>query len=492
MTSFAAPNALVLRLANALEEHGVSYCHWKSNTAIDRSESGDNDLDLLVARDDTARFHEVLSSLGFTRVEGTGKPQPPGKEHFFGYDAASGRLIHIDAHYQLFLGHDRTKNYRLPLETAFLASAKRRRGLFPLPDPELEYVVFLTRMVLKYGIWDEVMWQRLRGRRAGLKPSEYDELVHLESIVDRTRLGEVVEEHAPWMVDGLLERCEALARGEVAVAERVEIGRRLHRHLAPYALHPEAVDGPLRVGRRAQLALQRRLGRDAKFRLASGGGIVAVIGGDGSGKSTAVSGLAEWLGADLDARTVHLGKPRWSGVTYGVRGALKLAALVSRAVPKQAGAGGSHSLLDEYRPVLWLACTARDRYLTFRRARRFGNAGGIVVSDRYPHPVLQSMDVPMIQAAAGPGPNGLVRKLQRLERSYHDRIDPPELLVVLRVDPETAARRKTDEPADYVRRRVAEVWDIDWEAASVPVVDATRSPEEVGAELRALIWDALR
>ena len=166
MTILHTPIALITQLADALEERGVSYCHWKSNTAISRSETGDNDLDLLVDRNQAAVFREVLSLAGFSRVERQGKPLPPGKEDYIGYDRESGKLVHVDVHYQLVLGHDRTKNYRIPLERAFLDSAERS-GTFYLPPTELEYVVFLIRMVLKYAIWDEVLWQGLRGRRAG-------------------------------------------------------------------------------------------------------------------------------------------------------------------------------------------------------------------------------------------------------------------------------------------------------------------------------------
>jgi thymidylate kinase len=48
----------------------------------------------------------------------------------------------------------------------------------------------------------------------------------------------------------------------------------------------------------------------SRKRPASGGLLVAIVGGDGAGKSTAVSDLATWLAETYDTRTVHLGKPR--------------------------------------------------------------------------------------------------------------------------------------------------------------------------------------
>ncbi len=360
--------------------------------------------------------------------------------------------------------------------------------------PELEYVVLLIRMVLKYAIWDEVLWQGLRGRSAGLKASEQEELAYLESCVNLDRVSDVVREHTPWLGEGLLDACAAVARGEVSLRERLHTGRRLHRQLAAHARHRETADGTLRLARRVIVALQRRVGLLPRFRLANGGAMVAVIGGDGSGKSTAVAELGAWLGGEFEVRRIHLGKPPWSVTTYGVRGAFKVATL-ARNVLGRARHGTLPSGTESepaHRAVAWLACTARDRYLAYRKARRFADRGGLVVSDRYPHPALQSMDVPLISRIEAPQPSSwLASTLERLEHRYHERIELPEVLIVLQVDPDTAARRKTDEPTDYVKRRVAEVWEIDWEAASVPVVDARRPKEEVVAELKSLIWDAL-
>ena len=81
--------------------------------------------------------------------------------------------------------------------------------------------------------------------------------------------------------------------------------------------------------------------------------------------------------------------------------------------------------------------------------------------------------------------------MARLEERYHNRIATPELLILLRVDPETAVARKTDEPSDYVRRRATEVWNINWDDAGVHVIDATKPPDLVAAEVKSLIWSHL-
>ena len=89
---------LVSTLCRLLDEEPVSYCHWKSNEAIDRSASGDNDLDLLVHRPDSARFEQILRRLGFREAQPPGWKRLPGVYHAYGVDAPTGRRVHIHAH----------------------------------------------------------------------------------------------------------------------------------------------------------------------------------------------------------------------------------------------------------------------------------------------------------------------------------------------------------------------------------------------------------
>ncbi|MEL7050741.1 MAG: hypothetical protein AAGM45_03020, partial [Cyanobacteria bacterium J06588_5] len=97
---------LIEQLCKALEIEDVVYCHWKSNVAIDRSASGDNDLDVLISRSEVQRFTAILFRLGFKQADDRPEKKLPGILNFYGYDKASGRFVHVHAHYQLILGQD--------------------------------------------------------------------------------------------------------------------------------------------------------------------------------------------------------------------------------------------------------------------------------------------------------------------------------------------------------------------------------------------------
>ncbi len=87
--------------------------------------------------------------------------------------------------------------------------------------------------------------------------------------------------------------------------------------------------------------------------------------------------------------------------------------------------------------------------------------------------------------------NWLIDFLMRLEKKYYQQLVLPELLIVLKVHPETAVRRKPEEDAASVRARSAEIWELDWGDTPAHFIDASRPRAEVLSELKALIWSEL-
>src|SRR5436853_601887 len=99
----------------------------------------------------------------------------------------------------------------------------------------------------------------------------------------------------------------------------------------------------------------------------------------------------------------------------------------------------------------------------YRRAHRFAAAGGVAVTERYPIPANYFLAGPSgAQGLGTPVDNPVTRLLRRWEASYYERMSPPDVLIVLQLDPETAVRRKPEEPSDYVRGRAQAVWQTDW------------------------------
>jgi thymidylate kinase len=489
---------LIADLCKSLDAEGVRYCHWKSNESIARSASGENDLDLLVRRSDAERFEGILRRLGFKDTHQPGWKQLPGVYHSYGLDRATGALVHIHAHYQLVIGDDMTKNIHLPIEAAYLASATLDRT-FMIPSPAFELAVFLIRMTVKHCTWDAFV--TFQGSLSGSERRELDDLL------GRVDLGEVwaiADRHLPFIRRDLWERCLRSVKPGSSRWFRIRTASSLQRTLSGWSRRPPASDTCVRMWRRVRTVFRRKILRRGPVRnkLASGGALIAVVGGDGAGKSTVVESLSRWLSSEhIDSYAVHMGKPSWSPLTAVIKVPLKLVAAAKRsstssekALRSSLAAADEGSMTVRTRARLaWEVLTGRDRYRTYRKARRSASNGSIVLCDRYPLPEVSLMDGPVTARMKDPSRWGRwARFLATLERRQYDRIASPDILIVLRLDPDTAVERKRGvEPESSVRPRSEEIWRMDWRGTPAIVVDAASPKDRVLSEVRSVIWSRL-
>lgn len=490
----AAPDGTlhrVLELCEELDRAGVRYCHWKSNDMLHRSASGENDLDLLIHRADGQKFAEILARLGFRHAKAPGGREHPGVSHHYSLDAETGRFVHIHAHFLLVLGDDTTKNFRLPVEEPYLASA-RSGGIFPVPSPEFELAVFVVRMILKHATWDAVVIGK--GTMGG---NEQRELTWLLARADLDATRKIVREHLAGIGVDLWERCLAVIAEPPSLPRRLVVGQQLIRALQPHSRRPPLVDTTLRAVRRGTWGSRHYLlRRPVRKSLTRAGATVAIVGGDGAGKSTAVEGTASWLGSVFVTHQTHLGKPRPSLLTLAVKGPMYVARRAG-LLPSTTKVVDPRTAMGADYPgnawALWHLLTARDRLRDYRKARRVADNGGIVVSDRWPLPHIRLMDGPrttwLLDTADQHG--RVARVLARLEQRVYGQIAPPDVLVVLRIDPEIAVARRFDEEATYVRARNTEVYEVAWDGIDAVVVDASQPPEDVLAAIRRAVWERL-
>jgi hypothetical protein len=477
-----ATRSLVERLGEALQHERVAYLQWKGNWKRKRWMSGEGDIDLLVHRSAEARFSAVLWALGFRRADPPPESAIAGIESYFGFDPATGRLIHVHTHYRLVVGGIWRTVYRLPIEEPLLASAVPG-AVFPVPAPEFELITFAARMVQRYNLLDTV----LRRQPRWLKGIQ----VELDALLGRTNFTElagILATHLPTLDAPFIQECLASLRPQYSRWRRLVVRRELHRRLLPHARRPPLT---LTLSRMTQwlLTLGGRVRFFAKRRkhFAHGGTVIALLGGDGAGKSTCVREITEWLSDEFNLMRGHLGRPPRSLLTVLVGGVFRVGRLLHLA----ADADEDRERVPGYLAALRDVCTARDRYRLYLRARRFALAGGISLCERYPVPQNPTLSGPRLDAFAPLARTRLGRWLVALEAGYYRQILVPDVLVLLRVDPETAVRRKTDEPADYVRARCQLVWDTDWSGSRVQIVDASRPLPAVLAELKAILWREL-
>jgi hypothetical protein len=483
--------SLALALREELRLAEVRYCHWKSNDMLHKSATGENDLDLLVHRHDGVRFTEVLARLGFRHAKAPGGRDHPGVSHHYALDAPSGRFVHVHAHYSLVLGDDTTKNFRLPIEDAYLASC-RHDTVFPIPSAEFELAVFVIRMMVKHATWDAVAVGK--GRLGG---NEKRELGWLIERSDHEATLAVVREHLGGIGTHLWERCLGTLVQPTSLPKRLAAGRATLRALRPHARRAWPHDLWLRMWRRFTWGSRAYvLKLPARKRITPVGATIAIVGGDGAGKSTAVAGTTKWLAGPLRVKQLHLGKPRPSLLTLAVKGPMYLARSAGLLESAWASVDPRTATPDDFPGnawALWHLFTGRDRLRDYTKARREADTGGLVVTDRWPLVQIATMDGPRTTWTLRTPDrfSRLTLRIAQAEQRIYDQIQPPDVLVVLRLDPEVAVARRFDEPSRYVRARNTEVYEADWSGTGAVVVDATLPPDEVLDAVRRAVWERL-
>ena len=482
---------LVYKLCKTLDQEAVLYCHWKSNVALNRSASGDNDLDILVSRADTQVFTHILYKLGFKEARASSGQHIPGILHYYGYDPDDDRFVHVHAHYQLIVGHDLTKNYHLPLERPCLESAINDY-IFKISAPEFELIIFVIRMVLKYSIMDAIL-----GKRKTPSTAMQRELEYLQNRVNLTKLHDILEQNLPSIDAILFENCIQSLQPYCSNWKRIKVREQLQHVLKAYARRTMIADICLKLRRRMTGLISRRIfGHLSRKRMKNGGAIIALIGGDGSGKSTSVDGLYTWLSKQFDTIKVHMGKPPCSLSTFALVSVSRICSLHKRLHkmkrPVKSSAGADSKEFPGYIPLLRSVCTAHDRYRLYVKSRRFATNGGLVICDRYPLPQIKLMDAgPFSQITNMEQTNRPIEFLIKIAKKYQQKIMFPELLIVLKVAPDIAVLRKIEEVSGYVKARSQEIWDLDWQQTPAYIIDASRSKEEVLSDLKSLIWSKL-
>jgi thymidylate kinase len=472
---------LCRRFFDRLNQDGVRYCQWKSNSHLEAGLAGTTDLDLLVHPDDQAAFEAALASCDFKTILSPPSKRFPGFEDYLGFDVATGGFVHVHLHYSLIMGRKYIKDLHLPLEALYFANLTRKLGV-NIPCAELELIMLIMRAHLKTD-YLSVVKHAIKGamgaKYTAFPPDIENELSNLITTSDMDRVVKLLGESGlPLDFAWCRQFMDRFMSGKLKWFHILAGHYRVRRLLKRYRRN---------TGFGVQLEYFRhfiintdigsRLVPSQKKTLPGGGRVFSVIGADGSGKSTLIADLKKWLSWKLVAKQFYYGIPKDA--------ARSVSDLLMRAFSKLKLRG-----LERLTSNLLALHIARQRREVSRQSRIEVAAGRVVITDRFPLPDFKSMPQPMDNPRIDPAVTLFGMNLRKAEEACYTDLRFPDLAIVLQVDIEELRRRKTDLPRAAHEVKASAVNAIRPREGLV-TIDANRPYAEVLLEVKRRIWQAL-
>jgi len=461
----------IAKLNQNLTKRQVRYVHWKSNIHIINGLIGDTDLDVLIHNEDKYKFEKVAKECFFIKVTSPIWCKYPYIEDFVGCDPDTGVMIHLHVHYKMLTGFKRVKHFRIPWESEILSSRIIDDSVsWPVPNHVDEFIVFLMRMNLKSTFISSLLGS------ANYPKSVVKEYQYLMAKVDK---------------HDVIKRLSNL--GVVLSAKKIESifieGNFKHQREISNEIISQIKDG----GRYSYITTlfisfvngvvywnQRRKYRANKLSIFkktvdNGGLLIAIIGVDGSGKSSLAKVVREWLIPKIDTHNLYLGSGDGSkGPVENIRSNLR------RKIPRKNNNSGyirtiARSIFD----VLLLS----RKTLLIIKASKLTRKGSIVVADRFPQSAFFGI-------ADGPKVHNykVLYPFAKLEKFLFKIIEryKPDVVIKLVIDFETSVKRKPDENHEVVKKKIMVINKINYD--NEICIDAKRDFSTVVLDIKRHIW----
>ena len=478
-----------------LNNAGIRYGVFKSSRNTAPALAGDQDLDLLVAREDYRGFCGIAAECDGIRSVNHRSLVSPGREDWFIPDFERAKYLHLDVHTEVRLGGKFDKRYPCYRYDDVKDWHRVKFGTCSIPvvGAEEEARITLSRIAFREGGGIFGGWNRLKGDWA----QELDEL--LFSFVPSG------EKAVAYTVDGRELQCRVRKEGGgIFVCGRDLANIRRFVKTRCSAPRISMISDPIRNAFSTALYamdwVRRRVRPGSvvdRRRPVSGGLLVSLIAPDGMGKTTQVKRMSRLFGWKFSCTTLYLGSGDGKG--WWLRRFIRASYVRRRSSVKElladkpeggekprSIAGRAASLMY----ALWGVLVALERYAGVRAGTRMAVRGLIVFCDRWP----QSIEAGLMDGPTKPRSGYAEAWLRRWELLLYQRMGryQPDVTIHLTGDYATSAARKPGElTREEFDKRIALMAECRHRDQNIHVIDASGDIDEVSRALFKLIWGRL-
>ena len=276
------------KLFRDLSERGVSYAIWKDTCRAERFHYGDSEVDILVGDDSLESFKEIVFDNDFVRLKVRAYLRRDGIEHYIKFQ--NGKYFHLHVYCKLITGNHYVKEYQFDTDCGVFDRSIITNGI-KVVAPLDELALLIIRLVTKRARQFRVV-KESEVRRVKKLIQNYD-----MSVIDQSLVG-YVPEWEQYSRDAI----------RVAIGESLSplVRMRVMRSVSAYRTY-NCFRFYLRFLSMRFSLLRLRAMKSSNKVLPKKGISIAILGSDGSGKSTVVKKLSRMFRAKTSSRTFYLG-----------------------------------------------------------------------------------------------------------------------------------------------------------------------------------------
>lgn len=494
---------LIERLLDAFHDLEIKYCHWKSNEHLQASMVADTDLDILFDQKDKPRLELLFKEIGFKKFVSIKQRRYRDIEDLIGLDLDSGKIIHLHVHYRLTLGELYLKGYQLNLEHKALDSRLFDEvfGLYRI-DPAFELVLLFFRQALKVRRRD-ILKKKLKNQVTFNAPilREYDWLK--QRCTDKeieALLKSIIKNYEPVykLITGGFNRQQIHKLSPLLRKEFKE-----QRLFSPFQALLSRWYREIRFKSRQKMARVSNKPIVTKRINDQGGLVVAIIGADGSGKSTIIENLQSTFSKKIDVYKIYFGKGRAGGLSWSrkllvsikkkINGVKRRVKTVNESkVDTVAENLGIKPNIFSYVEAL---IVAYEKYGKLKKMQEARKKGMLVICDRFPqNQVMGYNDGPALHSLSK-SKNFLLRAIAALEADVYKYAEKhsPDIVCKLIADASVIKTRKPKMVSvDMLQTKVDGIRNLQFAKSHTITINAAQPLSGVLYTVKKEVWEAYR